>query len=193
MPTALAMFPQPPGYKVFGGFRLPGGYDPLQLDTRIPLFAFAARFFKMLSLQTTDLPLDRFPEYAESPEAARSPNMTVNGPINKLVQQLQGAEPSRTPSPQPTHFSVPQTNGNGHRVLRSATVGYIAPEFKGKAEQKNQGMSMLSLCPDFPLTHTSQGDSLQGGMDPRAPCRHSNRVVLHLSRYRRCLLPAGKP
>lgn len=72
--------------------------------------------------------------------------MTANGPINKLVQQLQGgAEPSRTPSPQPTHFSVPQTNGNGHRVLRSATVGYIAPEFKGKAEQKQQGKSTLTL------------------------------------------------
>ncbi|KAK8031907.1 NAD-specific glutamate dehydrogenase [Apiospora arundinis] len=73
----------------------------------------------MLSLQTTDLPLDRFPDYAESPEAARSPNMTANGPINKL------------------------TNGNGHRVLRSATVGYIAPEFKGKAEQKNQVKEIL--------------------------------------------------
>ncbi|KAK7911292.1 NAD-specific glutamate dehydrogenase [Apiospora marii] len=98
----------------------------------------------MLSLQTTDLPLDRFPEYAESPEAAKSPIMTANGPINKLVQQLQGgAEPSRTPSPQPTHFSVPQTNGNGHRVLRSATVGYIAPEFKGKAEQKQQVKEIL--------------------------------------------------
>ncbi|KAK8036685.1 NAD-specific glutamate dehydrogenase [Apiospora rasikravindrae] len=99
----------------------------------------------MLSLQTTDLPLDRFPEYAESPDVDRSPNMTTaNGPINKLVQQLQeGAEPSRTPSPQPTHFSVPQTNGNGHRVLRSATVGYIAPEFKGKAEQKQQVKEIL--------------------------------------------------
>ncbi|KAK8066570.1 NAD-specific glutamate dehydrogenase [Apiospora hydei] len=98
----------------------------------------------MLSLQTADLPLDRFPEYAESPDASRSPSMSVNGPINKLVQQLQGgAEPSRTPSPQPTHFSVPQTNGNGHRVLRSATVGYIAPEFKGKAEQKQSVKEIL--------------------------------------------------
>ncbi|KAL2682689.1 glutamate dehydrogenase (NADP(+)) gdh1 [[Neocosmospora] mangrovei] len=48
------------------------------------------------------------------------------------------AEASRGPSPQPTHFSVPLSNGNGngHRVLRSATVGYIAPEFPGKKAQK---------------------------------------------------------
>ncbi|KAJ3464069.1 hypothetical protein MRS44_008855 [Fusarium solani] len=48
------------------------------------------------------------------------------------------AEASRGPSPQPTHFSVPLSNGNGngHRVLRSATVGYIAPEFTGKKAQK---------------------------------------------------------
>ncbi|EEU39097.1 uncharacterized protein NECHADRAFT_62039 [Fusarium vanettenii 77-13-4] len=48
------------------------------------------------------------------------------------------AEASRGPSPQPAHFSVPLSNGNGngHRVLRSATVGYIAPEFTGKKAQK---------------------------------------------------------
>ncbi|PHH83436.1 hypothetical protein CDD82_1090 [Ophiocordyceps australis] len=45
---------------------------------------------------------------------------------------------SRGPSPQPTHFSVPlasHSHMNGHRTLRSATVGYVAPEFAGKLEQ----------------------------------------------------------
>ncbi len=63
-------------------------------------------------------------------------------PTNKLVDQIvMTPDPSRHPSPQPTHFSVPTKNGNGngHRVLRSATVGYIAPEFKGKKGQMMQG------------------------------------------------------
>ncbi|KAI0013963.1 NAD-specific glutamate dehydrogenase [Xylariaceae sp. FL0662B] len=61
-------------------------------------------------------------------------------PANKLLGKvLHSEQPSRHPSPQPTHFSVPleTLNNNGHRVLRSATVGYIAPEFKGRAEQMN--------------------------------------------------------
>ncbi|PMD28404.1 NAD-specific glutamate dehydrogenase [Hyaloscypha hepaticicola] len=60
--------------------------------------------------------------------------------INKLVKDVVAA-PDRRPSPQPAHFSVPYKNGNGngHRVLRSATVGYIAPEFKGKKAQMLQG------------------------------------------------------
>ncbi|KAJ0135200.1 Uncharacterized protein HZ326_21764 [Fusarium oxysporum f. sp. albedinis] len=55
----------------------------------------------------------------------------------KPMANIQAEEASRGPSPQPTLFSVPltATNGNGHRVLRSATVGYITPEFKGKTEQ----------------------------------------------------------
>ncbi|KAH7308077.1 NAD-dependent glutamate dehydrogenase [Stachybotrys elegans] len=60
-------------------------------------------------------------------------------PIPKPLAQLKtDTESSRGPSPQPTHFSVPQlalNNGNGHRILRSATVGYVAPEFTGKVEQ----------------------------------------------------------
>ncbi|KAI5457718.1 NAD+ dependent glutamate dehydrogenase [Mariannaea sp. PMI_226] len=55
--------------------------------------------------------------------------------IPKQLAGIQSEEASRGPSPQPTHFSVPLVNGNGHRILRSATVGYIAPEFKGKADQ----------------------------------------------------------
>ncbi|KAI1378371.1 NAD-specific glutamate dehydrogenase [Hypoxylon crocopeplum] len=71
--------------------------------------------------------------------------MTTNGiaspspaPANKLLGKVQNtSQPSRHPSPQPTHFSVPlgSLGNNGHRVLRSATVGYIAPEFKGRDEQ----------------------------------------------------------
>jgi hypothetical protein len=55
---------------------------------------------------------------------------------NKLVGQVANEYVSRTPSPRSTHFSVPYNgNGNGHRILRSATVGYVAPEFKGKKDQ----------------------------------------------------------
>ncbi|UKZ79031.1 glutamate dehydrogenase (NADP(+)) gdh1 [Trichoderma virens FT-333] len=58
----------------------------------------------------------------------------------KSVAQIQTAESdsSRGPSPQPTHVSVPPVPlslRNGHRVLRSATVGYVAPQFEGKTEQ----------------------------------------------------------
>jgi len=66
--------------------------------------------------------------------------MDSQTPANKLVDQLKG-DVARHPSPQPTHVSYPvmsKVNGNGHRVLRSATVGYVAPEFKGKAEQMKQ-------------------------------------------------------
>ncbi|KAK7966512.1 NAD-specific glutamate dehydrogenase [Apiospora aurea] len=131
MPTAQAQIPPAfgSGYKVFGAAVSTEAIlcPAVGYSHSVFVFAAAARFLGMLSLQTADLPLDRFPEYAESPDASRSPSMTVNGPINKL----------------PTHFSVPQTNGNGHRVLRSATVGYIAPEFKGKAEQKQSVKEIL--------------------------------------------------
>ncbi|OIW33769.1 NAD-specific glutamate dehydrogenase [Coniochaeta ligniaria NRRL 30616] len=51
-------------------------------------------------------------------------------------------DPARHPSPQPTHLGggsyLSKANGNGHRTMRSATLGYIAPEFKGKPEQMKQ-------------------------------------------------------
>ncbi|KAM6506803.1 NAD-dependent glutamate dehydrogenase [Fusarium falciforme] len=55
----------------------------------------------------------------------------------KPLANIQAEEASRGPSPRPTHFSVPltATNGNSRRILRSATVGYIAPQFKGKTAQ----------------------------------------------------------
>lgn len=57
---------------------------------------------------------------------------------NKMFSKVNDSEASRHPSPQPTHISTP-LNGNGHRVLRSATVGYIAPAFTGKTEQMKKG------------------------------------------------------
>lgn len=90
-----------------------------------------------------------FPKYEEPPEFSESIAIMADisdtprsppSPTNKHVDQIIRT-PGRKPSPQPTHFSVPPKNGNGngHRVLRSATVGYIAPEFKGKAAQMLQG------------------------------------------------------
>ena len=93
-----------------------------------------------------------FPKYEEPPDFSEfdqttaimagistSPRSPV-APSNRQLDDLMKPA-DRNPSPQPTHFSVPPKNGNGngHRVLRSATVGYIAPEFKGKAAQMLQG------------------------------------------------------
>jgi glutamate dehydrogenase len=101
---------------------------------------------KTLTLNTADLMGStlKFPEYFEPFEFDTESNIMPNFdelPVNKAVDRLTKS-PGRQPSPQPTHFSAPYKNGNGngHRVLRSATVGYIAPEFKGKKEQMVQGM-----------------------------------------------------
>lgn len=100
-----------------------------------------------LKIDTANLapaPLDSFPEYVDNFDPSIMATDTVPKP--KPLSRLQSdTESSRGPSPQPTHFSVPPMshmgalNGNGHRVLRSATVGYIAPEFQGKEEQINAG------------------------------------------------------
>lgn len=95
----------------------------------------------MLVFQSpTDItPHDSFPDYIDPFEDTSS---TMSAAIaSKPLVNLQSEEASRGPSPQPTHFSVPLAplNGNGHRILRSATVGYIAPEFKGKAQQIKSG------------------------------------------------------
>jgi glutamate dehydrogenase len=83
-----------------------------------------------------------FPEYSDFLYNMASLEVPKSPTINKLVKDVVAA-PDRHPSPQPAHFSVPYKNGNGngHRVLRSATVGYIAPEFKGKKAQMLQGES----------------------------------------------------
>ncbi|KAI1078476.1 NAD-specific glutamate dehydrogenase-like protein [Whalleya microplaca] len=125
---------------------------------------------KMLALQTTDLPLDRFPEYTDAFESfevfePKTQAMTSEGlaptpaPANKLLGKVQNTEePSRHPSPQPTHFSVPlDTLGtNGHRVLRSATVGYIAPEFKGRAEQMDAVKDIIRKEGWIPEAHLDE-------------------------------------
>ena len=108
---------------------------------------------KTLTINTTDMEgTVQFPQYfepvgldvdLETDTTMTTPDRTPN---HKLVDQLLKS-PDRQPSPQPTHFSVPYRNGkngmngngNGHRVLRSATVGYVAPEFKGKQAQMVEG------------------------------------------------------
>jgi glutamate dehydrogenase len=110
-----------------------------------------------LKLHTDIPPLDRFPEYCDtfvSPTEIETMSSTPSGlathrAIGKLQQE---GDISRHPSPQPTHVSVPlsRNNGNGHRILRSATVGYIAPEFSGKVDQMKQG-----LCYCVPATGAS--------------------------------------
>ncbi|KAI1808739.1 NAD-specific glutamate dehydrogenase [Daldinia bambusicola] len=127
---------------------------------------------KMLTLQTTDLSLDRFPQYSDpfEPFEVLEPKtqiMTTNGvasspspvPANKLLGKVQGSDQvSRHPSPQPTHFSVPlgALGGNGHRVLRSATVGYIAPEFKGRDEQIAQVKNIILKQGWIPESHLDE-------------------------------------
>jgi glutamate dehydrogenase len=93
----------------------------------------------------TDLSISSFPAYVDpftsSGETMSSSPIAMSA-THRLVERVKGDEPGRHPSPQPTHVSyplMPRANGNGHRVLRSATVGYVAPEFKGKKEQMKQG------------------------------------------------------
>ncbi|KAI1144400.1 NAD-specific glutamate dehydrogenase [Hypoxylon sp. FL0543] len=127
---------------------------------------------KMLTIQTTDLPSDRFPDYSDPLESleALEPKtqiMTTNGiaptsaptPANKLLGKVQSVEqPSRHPSPQPTHFSVPlgTLGNNGHRILRSATVGYIAPEFKGRDEQIKRVKEIILKQGWIPESHLDE-------------------------------------
>lgn len=92
-----------------------------------------------LALQTNFSHLDSFPEYKD-PLDLPSTMSSAAPPRPKALAQIQTSESesSRGPSPQPTHVSVPQVPlsvRNGHRVLRSATVGYVAPQFEGKTEQ----------------------------------------------------------
>lgn len=85
--------------------------------------------------------LEVFPDF--DPSTTVMTDVRASPLPNKLVGQLARENVSRTPSPRSTHFSVPYNgNGNGHRILRSATVGYVAPEFKGKKEQMLQGESL---------------------------------------------------
>lgn len=93
----------------------------------------------------TDLPMSSFPEYIDpftSSDDTMTDSPAASNAPNRLVDKVKEDELGRHPSPQPTHVSYPlmaKANGNGHRVLRSATVGYVAPEFKGKKEQMKLG------------------------------------------------------
>ena len=58
-----------------------------------------------------------------------------NGVQNKLLDSIIRA-PGRTPSPQPTHLSVP---GSNHQFLvEKDEPGYVAPKFEGKEEQMEE-------------------------------------------------------
>ncbi|TLD05031.1 uncharacterized protein PgNI_09472 [Pyricularia grisea] len=85
-------------------------------------------------IKTADLG-NSFPEYTDPFEPSSASIMA--SPVSSTAQKALGTngDDQRHPSPQPTHFAVSKLKGNGNRTLRSATVGYIAPEFKGKAEQ----------------------------------------------------------
>ncbi|KAJ8127942.1 hypothetical protein O1611_g5696 [Lasiodiplodia mahajangana] len=134
----------------------------------------------MLALQSTDLPLDRFPDYIDpdplvslegfQPETENmaskdsAASEEVLNPAAKLLSKVKDQELSRHPSPRPTHFSVPlDSNGvdganrhNGHRVLRSATVGYIAPEFGGKDEQMKTVKEIITKDNWIPSSHLDE-------------------------------------
>ena len=110
---------------------------------------------KVLSI-TTDMvspvlaPADYQYQYPHSPTcnfpafddtlAAMADAGSLQTPSHKLVDRTMQS-PDRKASPLPSHISVPVKNGNGNgqRVLRSATIGYTAPEFKGKKAQMVQG------------------------------------------------------
>jgi glutamate dehydrogenase len=100
-----------------------------------------------LKITTADFPAtDSFPEYVDpftpptSEEDSCSENCDMSPHRLPRTLELREDELSRGPSPQPTHISVSEINrGTGHRTLRSATVGYVAPTFAGKAQQKLEG------------------------------------------------------
>lgn len=145
----------------------PRGLRRDEHDSATSLFYFF--LIIMLTIQTTDLPLAKFPDYTDLLDSVDS-TMTTNGVVNKLVTRVSD-EPSRQPSPQPTHFSVPQKlNGNGHRILRKATVGYVAPEFEGKVEQMKQGRLHFPWSHGHFLTYPSESNSGPRWLDSRLAC-----------------------
>lgn len=125
-----------------------------------------------LSLGPANLPpLDRFPDYVDPLEDPFS-IMTTDTPKPKPLAMIQAesTDSSRGPSPQPTHFSVPLNNNNGHRILRSATVGYIAPAFQGKVEQMATGESLHLTAPQINMANLpnhSQGHHSAELLDSR--------------------------
>lgn len=99
-----------------------------------------------LTLKTTDLTISSFPDYIDPFEASSGSDIMSGAQsapsLHKALAGRLKDDPTRHPSPQPTHlggYYLSKANGNGHRTMRSATLGYVAPEFKGKAEQMKQG------------------------------------------------------
>lgn len=133
----------------------------------------------------TDMAMDSFPEYVD-PFESSGDTMTETippNPTHKMVDQLKSATEPRHPSPQPTHLGYPlmaKINGNGHRVLRSATVGYVSPEFTGKTEQMKQGRTLVLYQDKFRMLtiSCSQGVHRQGRMDSQRSHRCSDCMVL---------------
>lgn len=111
-----------------------------------PALKVMTDFEECVSFPTYIDPFDSSEDtFAESDDTTAMDSSTASSPLsNKLVDSIK-EEPSRHASPRPTEISahpISRTNGNGYRVLRSATVGYIAPEFKEKADQMRQGKSL---------------------------------------------------
>lgn len=109
----------------------------------LPALKVMTDFDECVSFPTYIDPFDSSEDtIAESDDVATMDSSTASSPLsNKLVDNVK-ENPSRHASPRPTEISahpISRTNGNGYRVLRSATVGYIAPEFKEKADQMRQG------------------------------------------------------
>jgi glutamate dehydrogenase len=115
---------------------VPLGHAPSSMDNKRKASGLTVK---------TDMVVDSFPEYVDTFESSSdtmADSLLAPSAANRLVDKIRETDPERHPSPQPTHVSYPlmaKVNGNGHRVLRSATVGYVSPEFKGKTEQIKQG------------------------------------------------------
>jgi len=94
-----------------------------------------------------DLAMTAFPQYIDPCSDGMAPVQFNDTPLpNKLIEQVIRT-PGRIPSPQPAHLAINGVNGsgNGHKVLRSATVGYIAPKFDGKNAQMDEGDFLSSM------------------------------------------------
>lgn len=121
----------------------------------------------------TDFPLTSFPEYVDPftpPQETRMGSPEAAAVANPLVEKVKGEDVDRHPSPQPTHVSssfVGKTNGNGHRVLRSATVGYVAPEFTGKKEQMAHGELTVTMHACFPPSRRPANSLFSQGLHPK--------------------------
>ena len=79
------------------------------------------------------------PQY-EDPFESISQGQEGQNSDSHLVAMAPGTENGLSPpSANGTLPYYKNGNGNGHRVLRSATVGYVAPAFEGKTRQMLQG------------------------------------------------------